>query len=272
MKLIHLSLALALSLSSAFAEQALPAKKGICLAKKSDSSQKLKEKISSMKVGWHYNWTGLWKETKFKDAPFVPMVWGKAKWSIDPIKKLKVSKSKMAISPLLGFNEPDGKKQANMSVKEALELWPMLEKTNRRLGSPATVNPKNEWMESFMEQAKEKNLRVDFVCVHWYGGRNADNFIEHLKSIQKLYGKPIWITEFAIADWSAKSIKDNKHSPEDVLLFMKELLPKLEQLDFVERYAWFSSAPDHPNLGPSALFDKEGNATKLGEFYSEHRN
>jgi hypothetical protein len=53
---------------------------------------------------------------------------------------------------------------------------------------------------------------------------------------------------------------------------MKEVLPKLEKLDFVERYAWFTSSPDHAKLGPSALFDHDGNATKLGAFYSEHQN
>ena len=80
--------------------------------------------------------------------------------------------------------------------------------------------------------------------------------------------KPISITEFAIADWSAKSSKDIAQSPEDVLRFMKQVLPKLERLDFVERYAWFHAPSDHPKLGSSALFDELGELTELGEFYA----
>ncbi|MBT8036184.1 MAG: glycoside hydrolase family protein [Verrucomicrobiae bacterium] len=272
MKLIHLILTLALSLSCTFAGEDQTRKKGVCLGKKSNSSQQLKKKIQSMNPGWHYNWTGAWKETKIKDASFVPMVWGKSKWALAPLKSHRVSKSKMATSPLLGFNEPDGKKQANMSVQEAIDLWPMLEKTNRRLGSPATVHADNDWMQSFMKQANHKNLRVDFVCVHWYGGNNPAGLIRYLKRIHTLYQKPLWITEFAIADWSAKSLKGNKHSPEDALHFMKAVLPKLEQLEFVERYAWFSGSPDHAKLGPSALFDHDGSPTKLGEFYAAYGN
>jgi hypothetical protein len=113
-----------------------------------------------------------------------------------------VASSKAGESPLLGFNEPDGEKQANLTVQQALDLWPMLEKTNRRLGSPATVNPANEWMTKFMVGAKQKSCRVDFVCVHWYRGNN----------------------------------------------------------------------PDHAKLGPSALFEKDGTLTALGEFYTSFGN
>jgi hypothetical protein len=50
---------------------------------------------------------------------------------------------------------------------------------------------------------------------------------------------------------------------------MKEVLIALEELDFVERYAWFPAKPDNRALGTSALFDEEGNLTELGKIYSE---
>ena len=246
----------------------LTSKKGICLGKGGGSIRDVENRIESLKVGWHYNWTPKWDGKDIKDTPFVPMIFANNQWAAPALKGLRVAPSKAAENPLLGYNEPDGKEQANMSVKAALDFWPELEKTNRRLGSPVTVHADNEWMEEFMKGAEDKGYRVDFVCVHWYGQNDPDKFIDRLKAIHKLYGKPIWVTEFAIADWSAKTIKDNDQSPKEVLRFMKAVLPELERLDFVERYAWFNAKPDHPKLGSSALFDAQGNLTELGEFYS----
>lgn len=268
MKILHIVIALAISVISVSAADIVAIKKGICLGKAGGTIRDVEERIESLNLGWHYNWTPKWDGKNIKEAPFVPMIWGKTEWVVPALKGLRVAKSKGEANPLLGYNEPDGKEQANMTVEEALDFWPELEKTNRRLGSPATVHPDNEWMKSFMKGAEEKGYRVDFVCVHWYGSNNPDKFIERLEAIHKLYGKPIWITEFAIADWSAATRKDNKESPKDVLRFMKAVLPKLEKLDFVERYAWFHAKPDHPKLGPSALFDEQGKLTELGEFYS----
>lgn len=263
-----LFLVLPLFVQSASANDAPSRKKGICLGRGGDSQQAVEKKIQMLNVGWHYNWTPTWKGKELKDAPFVPMFFGDNKWSHDGLDGLKVAKSKADANPLLGFNEPDGAEQANMSVEKALQLWPLLEKTNRRLGSPVTVHADNDWMKSFMKRADEKGLRVDFVCVHWYGQCDADKFLARMEAIHELYEKPIWITEFAPADWSAKSVKDNRNKPSDVLRFMKEVLPRLEKLKYVERYAWFTSKPDHRALGPAALFDESGGLTELGEFYA----
>lgn len=46
-----------------------------------------------------------------------------------------------------------------------------------------------------------------FVCVHWYGGANAQSFINYVKKVHELFNKPIWITEFAPADRNASSVE-----------------------------------------------------------------
>jgi hypothetical protein len=51
---------------------------------------------------------------------------------------------------------------------------------------------------------------------------------------------------------------------------MREILPRLDELDFVERYAWFSLGEDDKALGPSALFKEDGSLTALGQFYASH--
>ena len=246
----------------------LRSKKGVCVGKTFKASPEFKKRLLGRNAGWYYNWTGSSGNSVVEKTPFVPMVWGKQNWAMKHLKAHRVPKVDKKKHPLLGFNEPDGKKQANMTVAEALKLWPQLEATNRRLGSPASIHADNDWMKNFMAQAKKKGLRVDFVCVHWYGPNNPDQLIKKLKKVHELYGKPIWITEFAVADWQAKSLGKNRNKPEDVLKFMKNVLPRLEKLDFVERYAWFSSWPGDAQLGPSALFNKAGKLTPLGKFYA----
>jgi hypothetical protein len=265
MKRTFLILALAFAFIAPAPADEVVIKKGIGLGGDPELVQK---QVKALNVGWHYNWMAAWKGRDIKGVEYVPMIFKENEWTARALDSVKVPKSKMESSPLLGYNEPDAKAQGNMSVDDALELWPALEKTNRRLGSPATVHPDNAWMKAFMEGVEEKELRVDFICVHWYGELDAGKFIRRMEQVHKLYKKPIWITEFAIADWSAKSLKDNKHSPRDVLKFMKDVLPELEKLDFVERYAWFPGKPGDARLGNSALFDKDGELTKLGEFYA----
>lgn len=247
-------------------------KKGICMTTKGGKSWK--ERVEKLDVSWHYNWAARLPEAAPKDVDFVPMIWGywgNSEGFQRSIRRLRDDHRTGREGHLLGFNEPDKKAQANMSVERALKAWPYLEWTGLRLGSPATVNPENEWMREFMKQAKAKNYRVDFVTVHWYGGANADSLISRLKRVHQLYGKPIWITEFAVADWSAKSRANNKFSQKRVLQFMKEVLPRLDALKFVERYAWYSGGENHSALGPSSLWKNDGSLTELGKLYKSHR-
>ncbi|PWD98915.1 glycosyl hydrolase [Marinilabilia rubra] len=223
--------------------------------------------VSDLKVHWHYSWGSDLLDLEPDNIDFVPMIWGKG---IDEerIAELQALKEEGKIRYLLGFNEPDKQNQANMTVDEAIEQWPSLEEVGVPLGSPAPVNPTGDWMQEFMQRADENGLRVDFVCVHWYGGVNPDGLLNKLEEVYDLYGKPIWITEFAPADWDATTPEENRHSPEEVMSFMQTVLPKLEDLGYLQRYAWFSFNQDSPQGTSSALFDEDGNLTALGEFYA----
>jgi hypothetical protein len=131
------------------------------------------------------------------------------------------------------------------------------------------VHPDREWMKEFMAGVEERNLRVDFVCMHSYTGPNPDAFIKRVESVHEMFGRPIWITEFAVGDWEAKSVETHRHKAERVLQFMEETLPRLEAMEIVERYAWFPARQDNRALGTSALFDSEGTLTRLGECYRD---
>jgi len=245
-------------------KHAVSPKKGACFTTKNDTWV---SKVSALNVSWHYSW-GVDANIKEPDSVrFVPMIWGK--WSLEK-SLLKVdSLAKIGkVKQLLGFNEPDGKEQANLTVEEALSYWPKLMNVNIPLGSPACVHADNDWMKGFMAKVGEKGYRVDFICVHWYGGANAKSLTDHLKAIHDLYNRPIWLTEFAPADWGAISPATSKVTKASALAFMQQILPALEKLDYVQRYSWFSADPKNAALGNSALFDDNGKLTPIGTFYS----
>lgn len=159
-----------------------------------------------------------------------------------------------------------------MSVEKALDLWPGLEATGRRLGSPAVaVKPVDgDWLPAFMAEAQKRNYRVDFMTLHWYGTPNPAQFLRWVDEVHEKYGKPIWITEFAVADWSVKKTGGTtRFSVADVARFMKAVIPELEKRDFVEHYFWFSGHVDSKVMGTSALFNPDGSLTEVGRIYSQ---
>lgn len=242
-------------------------KKGVCY---SYNSERWSHKTSDLKGHWFYHWGNTPREEIPSGIEYIPMFWGKGSVNDENINNIQQLIADGTVQYVLGFNEPDGLSQANMTVDEAVERWPQLETLNAPLGSPATVNPTNDWMQEFMERAEAENLRVDFVTLHSYGGPNPATFLHKVKETYELYGKPIWITEFAVADWSAGSVEDNKYSVEQVKEFMRVVLPALDQMEYVHKYTWFDGA-NRPPLASSALFDEEGNMTELGQFYANHR-
>jgi len=243
-------------------------KKGFCYATKSDPNWS--ERLTKLNAHWFYTWGPELPSSPPEGIEFVPMIWGKQSAKNESLLgKLTSQYQAGEISALLGFNEPDQAKQANMSVEDVLDAWPALMELGIPLGSPGCVHPDRDWMKDFMKGVEERKLRVDFVCAHSYGGPNAKGLINRMKQVYEMFGRPIWITEFAVGDWAAADVSENKHSPEVVAKFMKEVIPLLNKSQFVHRYAWYSAKLDNRALGTSALFDDEGNLTDLGKLYSK---
>lgn len=241
-------------------------KKGVAFTNRAEAWS---HKTSQMKAHWMYSWGNILRDEIPENVEFVPMFWGRSSVSDANIERVKGLVAEGKVKYILGFNEPDERTQANMSVDEAIELWPRLEEIGVPIGSPATVHPDNDWMVEFMRRADEEGLRVDFITVHHYGGLSVPNFISKLGRTYRAYGeRPLWITEFAVADWSANSRSSNRNSPTEVIDFMNEVLPALDEIDFVERYAWFSAT--NPALFTSALFDDDNQVTEVGTFYANH--
>ncbi len=270
-------------------DQPFPSKKGVGMTLRAPdavNALKAKEgnyltnmpKVEKLNAGWNYSWGMDLRDNQPKGMVFVPMVYSVKK---DLEVNMLTSQLKKQLEPLVkvqkntvlfGYNEPDAKSQGNLSVEKALKYWKSLEAQNLPLCSPSCVHPNKAWMTEFMAGVKKNNLRVDYIGVHNYGGGNAKAFKKLLQDTYLAYDKrPIIVTEFAVADWNAKSPEQNKHSPEAVLKFMQEILPWMEEQEWIAGYAWFSFKPTSSAGTSSALFDEKGNLTKLGEFYSSYK-
>lgn len=61
------------------------------------------------------------------------------------------------------------------------------------------------------------------------------------------------------------------HSIERVAQFVRDILPALDELTCVERYAWLSASPSSAPRRTSALFAEDNQLTPLGEAYRQRR-
>ena len=230
-------------------------------------------RLDKLNVPWFYSWSdqplsGF--EALPGDTSFVPMAWGRGGLTDPSPNKIDdwiAGAAAGHYDTLLGFNEPDLVSQANMSVSEALDLWPILESTGLRLGSPATAAAQGTWIADFMQGVSDRGLRVDFMAVHHYGGKNPQSFLNKLQAIHNQYNLPIWVTELGVRDGNATTPADNIYSDQEVYDFMKVVVPAMEQMPYVERYAWFPPTRSNPFLTSSALFEDNNELTRLGRLY-----
>jgi hypothetical protein len=227
--------------------------------------------VVNLKAFWYYTWGTLVPVPTPQNCEFVSMFWGSGNMTDANITAIQQAKAQGTVKYVLGFNEPDHKDQSNMTVSQALAYWPQLESLGLPLGSPATSDPTVQWFSDFMDSVIAEKRRVDFICVHMYAGTDENNFVQTLQTVYNKYHLPIWITEFATADWSATTPSANRYTAADALGFMQRLLPKLDGLSFVQRYSWFSGDPSDPALWPSALIGADGKLTPLGQWYSNYQ-
>lgn len=243
-------------------------KKGVGVATKASQAA---YRVQSMNPAWYYTWAagGI---PGLQGVEFVPMVWGGTdiQTQINDVKALGPGKQPFVLGP----NEPDNPKQSNMSVAEVLKWWPQISDLAALTVAPAPLHPftPDEWLPDFVQQAAELGLRYNYMALHHYPSPDAAGFLSTVDRVYETYGLPVWITEFAVADWNASPTKPNIYPAGQVLEFMEAVLPELDRRPHVARYSWFGAGPDAattPALETSTLFDKSGQMTKLGEFYAQ---
>ena len=218
---------------------------------------------ATMGASWCYTWGTDLPGDLPVGVEFVPMQWGY--YGGNNTDWLKWVKSTVNAKEFLAFNEPDGADQANLSVADALTGYQYMAALGLPIVSPACVHPDSQWMKDFMAGANARGYRVDAVAIHWYGGTDVNGFLGYIDYIHNLYGKDVWITEFAPADWSG----NRGISPQQEADFMRAVLPALNSRPYVKRYAWFGAyGPGDAALGAAALWNDDGSLTALGKLYS----
>ncbi|MGA4731202.1 sigma-70 family RNA polymerase sigma factor [Micromonospora taraxaci] len=243
------------------------ARKGVGVWNFAGASQAL----AASKAGWYYTWgtqhPGI---STPRGVTFVPMI-----RSAENVTAPDLARAKAAGPDLLTFNEPDMPEQANMTVEQALDLWPQLMATGSRLGSPAVAvgapDPQG-WLDRFMTGAQARGHRVDFITVHWFGGDFAtaaavDQLRQYLQAVYQRYRKPIWLTEFALIRFDGGGAQFP--GQEQQAAFLTAATAMLGQLSYVQRYAWFGlPATDKDRSG---LFSSGTQTTAVGRAFQAAR-
>ncbi|SEG11619.1 RNA polymerase sigma factor, sigma-70 family [Actinacidiphila yanglinensis] len=220
-------------------------------------------------ASWYYTWSPT--HSGISGPGFVPMIWG-----ADSATPTALAQAKAAGPYLLGFNEPDMGGQANMTVDQALSLWPKLESAGKVLGSPAVAyggDTPGGWLDRFMTGARQKNDRVDFIALHWYGGdfTTSDAVTQlrsYLQAVYDRYHKPIWLTEFALTDFSTGTAR--YPSDQQQAAFLTAATRMLDGLPYLQRYAWFG-LPAKDGSPSTGLFHSGPAVTDEGRAFENAR-
>ena len=184
-----------------------------CAQKPQSTSQKLMKGISyrqlepegeectdleNLNVSWYYNWTPEPNCPKDENVEFIPMIWSEHSLVGDNYEKYLVPLIGSDYPALLGYNEPNWLGQAEMTVDEALQYWPMLEETGLRLGSPATTGRSGlDWTIEFLKGARTRGYRIDFLALHWYGDCSNTEGLKNFLDYYDAFGMPMWLTEWS---------------------------------------------------------------------------
>ncbi len=231
-------------------------------------------RTQEMNLSWYYNWSWTPSAGTDKNLPFIPMIWGN--WGSEWLANQNNRDNNRFV---LAFNEPDFQTQSNVLVEDAIKAWPEFKASGLRLGSPCTAIPaiytdvayvqesSKGWFYKFMDAVGDD---VDFIVLHDYDeSGNAEAFLEMVDKTWEKWHKPIWISEFGVACWTAgrgwdKSKKDNVYE------FMEKVIPELDKRAYVERYAWFPFDPNDEWGGASGIFDYDtGQLNELGQLYAK---
>lgn len=251
MKFSSTLVALVVAVSSALATSTTsPVKRGVSYNDPNAAD------LFGTKISWQYNWGSTPSGAVNAGREFVPMLWSAdaghtQNWLADASAAIASGSTH-----LLGFNEPDLSSQSNLTPQEAVDAWTTWMEPfagQAKLCSPAITNGGppmgTAWMDTFLDLCD--TCTIDCIAIHIYdSASNTAYFENYIADIGTRYNKPVWVTEFGASGTS-----------EEQTTFLDTMLPYLDGLSSVERYAYFMAGDD-------ILVDSSNQLTSLGETYN----
>lgn len=200
---------------------------------------------------WFYGWNHN-QEDECEYGQYAPMQWGGIASSTPGILRRQPGwYAKANQTSVLGFNEPDkAYPQSNIAEEAAADMWPRLERMNLPLVGPCPAQHNGSWRQNYEAIAEVRGLRSEYMALHWYAGCNGgspQNIINVINSVYNAYGKPIWITEFAVKDWYATG----SWSRNDNYNWLAEFLWRAEGIAHLEKYSIFEWGTEDNNADPT---------------------
>ncbi len=224
-------------------------------------------RLKRLNCTWTYTWgAGQSIGTDYECVPHMNHLWSTSILSLGAND----------LSPYLKTdNEPANSADPSpATVAQELERWPELMRTGRRLLSPSSYDGGVPWHTQFFDSIDARGWRCDICDIHSYWNEGTydgikSNWVDKFK-------RPVWITEFIWgASWSgglgifneARTSEERNNPPQYILDKNKEvmarILPKLNAMQYVERYAyWNDEAPCSKLLWGDKI-------TPTGEFYAQ---
>jgi len=158
------------------------------------------------KASWTYNWnvsasTSMLNKLKNDNINFCPCIWNE-NFKIDRISELLV-KPKF----ILGYNEPDQKSQANMSIDKILKNWEELTLRTPKdimLVAPAISDGHFDFQRKLYDALASSGLRFDAIGLHYYREDLLNFSKNNIPFLADRYDKKVVISEFGFIDWANK--------------------------------------------------------------------
>jgi hypothetical protein len=109
---------------------------------------------------------------------------------------------------------------------------------------------------------------VDLIALHWYGGdfttsAAVSQLKFYLQAVYERYHKPIWLTEYALIDFSQGT---RFPTAQQQAAFVTASTRMLAGLPYLRRYAWFGLSASDSGTS-SGLFRSGELATEAGRAF-----
>ncbi|KAI8626235.1 glycoside hydrolase family 128 protein [Xylariaceae sp. FL1651] len=267
------------------AQDDLPPKRGMSYIGDADSHDADYDVLlsSGSPIDWYYTWSPVQASSKIfptgaeSRIEFVPALPGLDDLddNISALDRLPDSSKH-----LFTFNEPDGTTDSggsNISPDDAAKAYieNIVPLRNRfQISHPSVTGSSRglEWLNKFNSSCWDidasNGCPADFVTAHWYGDfAGLASWLGQLSGWYNQSGSGIngdvrvWVSELGLPQADQNT----------TFAMMNQTLPYLDQLDYVEKYAWFGVfRPQEANEwtgGGLALFQNDGGLSELGAYY-----